>query len=227
VWRRLSRRLRTGWKRTPSTDRLDPREEAPFPALRRWGFRTGGGSAAVAWRKLPELPCRIQLVKVDTRRKPEAYDDAQYERLVAAARQVGAEEELLILLGGDAGLRCGEMIPLEWADVAFTTGTITVQRAEYRERVGTPEGGKTRVIPMTTHLRDALKAYRHLRGSRIFYRADGTTLLRRDGARSDHPRREARGRCCEGAVPQAAAHVLLAAGDGERPDAHHPGARWA
>jgi hypothetical protein len=28
---------------------------------------------------------------------------------------------------------------------------------------------------MTSRLRDALKAYRHLRGSRIFYRADGAT----------------------------------------------------
>jgi integrase len=64
---------------------------------------------------------------------------------------------------------------LEWSDVDVAKGTITVERAEYRGQIGTPKGGKTRVIPMTSRLRDALKAYRHLRGSRVFYRADGST----------------------------------------------------
>jgi integrase len=132
--------------------------------------------AAVEWKRLDKLPCRIRLVKVDTRRKPDAYDDEQYEQLVAAAKNIGPDEQLVVLLGGDAGLRRGEMIGLEWRDIDLQLGTITLQRAEYRGQVGTPKGGKTRVIPMTARLREAVKAYRHLRGPRVLYRADGTTF---------------------------------------------------
>jgi integrase len=130
--------------------------------------------AAVEWERIDQMPCRIRLVKVDSRRKLDAYDDEEYERLARAASDGGPEEELLVLLGGDAGLRRGEMVALQWSDLDFARGTLTVERAEYRGQLGTPKGGKTRVIPMTARLRDALKAYRHLRGPRVFYRADGS-----------------------------------------------------
>jgi integrase len=45
------------------------------------------------------------------------YDFAEYERLVAAAGSMDALTHLIVLLGGEAGLRCGEMIALEWKDV--------------------------------------------------------------------------------------------------------------
>ena len=41
----------------------------------------------------------------------------QYERLVEAAKAIDQVTELIVLLGGEAGLRCGEMIALEWSDV--------------------------------------------------------------------------------------------------------------
>jgi integrase len=130
---------------------------------------------AVEWKRLDAMPCRIRIVKVDTRRKPDAYDDTQFAALVEAARAVGREEELVVLLAGDAGLRKGEIIPLQWDDLDVVNGTITVARAEYRGQVGTPKGGKTRVVPMTARLQRALKAFRHLRGPRVFYRADSST----------------------------------------------------
>ena len=45
------------------------------------------------------------------------YDFDEYERLVLAASALGATAHLIVLLGGEAGLRCGEMIALEWRDV--------------------------------------------------------------------------------------------------------------
>lgn len=36
---------------------------------------------------------------------------------------------MLVLLGGDAGLRTGEMIGLKWCDIDFTTGVIDIRRA--------------------------------------------------------------------------------------------------
>jgi integrase len=96
--------------------------------------------------------------------------------MVSAARVVGAAEEIVILLGGDAGLRKGEIIALEWDDLDFVRGRIVIQRAEYRGVVAAPKGGKTRVVPTTARLLAAVKAYRHLRGPRIFYLADGKSV---------------------------------------------------
>ena len=44
------------------------------------------------------------------------YEFEQFERLVEATAQE-PQAELVVLLGGEAGLRCGEMIGLEWTDV--------------------------------------------------------------------------------------------------------------
>jgi hypothetical protein len=41
------------------------------------------------------------------------YDFDEYERLVAAASAIDATAHLIVLLGGEAGLRCGEMIALD------------------------------------------------------------------------------------------------------------------
>ena len=40
-----------------------------------------------------------------------------YEQLVEAASADGHLAHLVVLLGGDAGLRLGEIIALEWDDV--------------------------------------------------------------------------------------------------------------
>jgi hypothetical protein len=50
------------------------------------------------------------------------YDFDEYERLVAAASSVDATAHLIVLLGGEAGLRCGEMIAIEWRDVDSASG---------------------------------------------------------------------------------------------------------
>jgi len=44
------------------------------------------------------------------------FDFDEYERLVLASA-LDATAHLIVLLGGEAGLRCGEMIALEWRDV--------------------------------------------------------------------------------------------------------------
>jgi len=42
--------------------------------------------------------------------------------------------------------------------------------------VTTPKGGRTRIVPLTDGLVKALQALRHLRGPRILYRDDGSSL---------------------------------------------------
>ncbi len=52
------------------------------------------------------------------------YDFDEFERLVKAA-QSDPLALLLVLLGGEAGLRCGEMMALEWSDVDLAKRQMT------------------------------------------------------------------------------------------------------
>ncbi len=88
------------------------------------------------------------------------WDFEPYAALVEAARQLGPEVLALVLLGGDAGLRCGELIALRWADVDFRTGKLHVRQNCWRGQIGPPKGGRPRTIPMTARLRAALEALR-------------------------------------------------------------------
>ena len=78
-----------------------------------------------------------------------------------------------MLLGGDAGLRLGEMIGLKQTDVDFRRHQITIQRNVYKGREVPTKSGKPRVVPMTDALEKALQQHRHLRGPRVLYRDDG------------------------------------------------------
>jgi len=84
----------------------------------------------------------------------------------------------MALLGGDAGLRLGEIIAVEWRDVELGARRLTVQRAEWLGHVTVPKGGRSRRLPMTQRLTAALKAARHLRSDRVLCLADGAPITR-------------------------------------------------
>ena len=71
---------------------------------------------AVEWNVIDRTACTVRLLPVP---KPSAgfYDFDEYERLVQAALAEDRNGYLIVLLGGEAGLRCGEMMALEWNDV--------------------------------------------------------------------------------------------------------------
>ena len=91
---------------------------------------------------------------------------------------------LIVLLGGEAGLRCGEIMALEWTDVDLAKRQLTVARSEWKGHVTMPKGGRLRYVPLTRRLTDALRDARHLRGPRVLC----------DGAGSRSRRRSSR--CC-------------------------------
>lgn len=99
----------------------------------------------------------------------------EWEQLVAAAAD---DEEVLVavLLGGDAGLRVGEIVGLRWMDVDTKRAQVTVRVRDYRGKLGTPKGGKGRTIPLTGRLNAALKKARHLRGEHVICNEDGKRL---------------------------------------------------
>lgn len=129
---------------------------------------------AVEWQVIESFP-RFKLIKT---MKPAItfYDFSEYARLVEAARALDPRIEALMLLAGDAGLRRGEILALEWTDLDFVRRQIHIQRSEWKGLVTAPKGGRARVIPMTDALFRALQAVRHLRGPRVLYRDGGERL---------------------------------------------------
>ena len=131
--------------------------------------------AAVEWEVIPQLPVRIKQLKVTT---PEMdfYDFDEYERIVEAAKKIDDRIHIMVLLGGDAGLRPGEVRALQWVALDFRRRILTVDRAEYEGVVDLPKHDKIRRVPMTQRLSAALRAHRHLRGPNVLYRDEGTDL---------------------------------------------------
>jgi integrase len=132
---------------------------------------------AVEWGILKEMPCTVRLLKTK-HVEMEFYEEEDFERLVAGAAQADDRALIAMLLGGDAGLRSGEMTALEWTDIDFRRNQLHVNRAQWEEHVDTPKGGRSRTIPMTDRLAAALKEHRHLKGPRVFYSDDGSVADR-------------------------------------------------
>jgi integrase len=104
-------------------------------------------------------------------------DFAEFERLVAAAK-AEPEMEALILVGGEAGLRMGEILALSRDCIDFRSGNLSVWENDWHGHVNSPKGGDRRTIPMTDRLKAALQAIRHLRGELIFCGRGGESWTR-------------------------------------------------
>ena len=132
---------------------------------------------AVEWGVIERMPCTIRLLPV-----PKSTAGLPRLRRVRTAGRSGERStdttELIVLLGGEAGLRCGEMIALEWGDVDLAKRQICVQRSDWNGQVTSPKGGRLRYVPLTVRLAAALREHRHLRGPRVLCQDDGAPLTR-------------------------------------------------
>ncbi len=72
----------------------------------------------------------------------------------------------LILLR--TGVRISELCGLKWDDLDFDKRTLTVQRQVYQGTEGATKNGLSRVIDMTQHLSETLKALQHERKKEAF-----------------------------------------------------------
>ena len=126
-------------------------------------------TCAVAWGVIERTPVQIRLMKVPMP-SIEFFDFDEFEALVAAAATIDPRTHLAILLGGEAGLRSGEIRALEWSSIDFRRLTLTVERAEWYGEITLPKHNKIRTVPLTKRLARALSAYRHLQGPRVLYK---------------------------------------------------------
>src|SRR5205085_193302 len=132
---------------------------------------------AVEWEVIAHMPCAVKLLPV-SKGSTRFYDFDEYEQLVEAARLLDPRTHLIALLGGEAGMRCGEMIALEWSDVDLGNRQLCIRRSDWNGQVTTPKGGRLRHVPMTRRLAAALSDHRHLRSTRVLCQ-DSTEPLTR------------------------------------------------
>ena len=132
---------------------------------------------AVDWGVIERVPCVIKLLATP-KGTASFHDFDEYERLVEAASR-DRLAYLVALLGGEAGLRCGEIMALESKDVNLSKRQLCVARSEWKGHVTAPKSGRIRYVPLTERLTEALRATRHLRGPRVLCDGDGRPLTQR------------------------------------------------
>lgn len=130
---------------------------------------------AVEWGVPGHMPCTVRLLKAP-QGAIKFYDFVEYEQLVDAATRVDQRARLIVLLGGDAGLRAGEMRALEWTDVNFAKRQLCVERNDWHGHVTATKGGRLRYVPLTRRLAETLQAHRHLKSTRVLCDREGQPL---------------------------------------------------
>jgi integrase len=171
------------------------------------------------WSVIERMPCAVKLLRV-VKLSMGFYDFEEYAHLVDAAA-TDPNALLIVLLGGEAGLRCEEMMALEWRDVDLAKRQICVQRSEWKGHVTAPKGGRLRYVPLTVRLATALREHRHLRSARVLCR--NTAPLSADVVK--HPwngRLGVRGSRRTGCIACAIRSARIWRCGGRRPE--HPGA---
>jgi integrase len=133
---------------------------------------------AVEWDVIDHMPCTVRLLPIP---KSEAafYDFDEYERLVTVAKATDRRAYLIVLLGGEAGLRCGEMMALEWGDIDLAKRQLCVRHSDWKGHITVPKGGRLRYVPLTARLATALREHRHLRGRRVLCTDAGEPLTQK------------------------------------------------
>lgn len=125
-------------------------------------------NVAAEWKVIKSVPVKIKKLRQPDK-EVDFYDFDAYDKLVEAAGKIDTETLLVVLLGGEAGLRRGEIIALEWSDVDLPRRVLTIARSEYRGHVTETKGHRFRTVPIREPLAAALKAHRHLKGPRVLY----------------------------------------------------------
>jgi integrase len=93
---------------------------------------------ALKWKVITAIPCSIELYKVSNV-VPGFYEVEQYARLVEAAEKIDARTLVAILLGGDAGLRRGEIVALRQTDVDLRRRQLRIELSDWRGILDTPK----------------------------------------------------------------------------------------
>ena len=106
------------------------------------------------------------------------HDFDAYERLLEAARSIDWRTYVIALLGGEGGMRVGEIVALEWADIDLERRQISIRHSDWRGQLTSPKNGRGRFVAMTERVATALRKHRHLRSPRVLCLDDGKPITR-------------------------------------------------
>lgn len=132
---------------------------------------------ALEWRLIQQLPCSIRLLPVP-KRDAAFHDFDAYERLLSAAQSIDWRTYLIVLLGGEGGMRVGEIVALEWRDVDLDRRQISIRHSDWKGQLTMPKNGRGRFVAMTERVASAFRHYRHLRSARVLCLDDGKPITR-------------------------------------------------
>lgn len=101
-------------------------------------------------------------------------DEAQEKEFMAALDTAPENWRLLVKLMLKTGLRRGEVVGLQWQDIAFEKKQITIQRnvtpavkgSSEKYHVGKPKSKKARVVPITAEMAGQLKDWQATQAAR-------------------------------------------------------------
>jgi integrase len=161
-------------------------------------------SKALRYAVLADVIERAPVVGIFKVEAPEivCWELDEYGRILAAAAGDGTNWYVATCLAGDAGLRIGEVKALQWENVDFLGGTVTVSQQVRRWEFGTPKGRTRRSVPMTERLRLALEALPKPHQGLVLKGRDGQAIP--DNTADDAIRRI----CKRAALPVRAWHTL-------------------
>ena len=190
-------------------DRLQPRHLLAFykqlaaPGANR---RTGSGLSpksirhyhtlissimeqAVKWKMAPQNPCRLVEPPKVKKAALQYLDDVQTAAFLAALDNEPIQDRAFFNLAIYTGMRRGELLGLEWPDIDFDTGVISVRRtSQYDSKIGTyTDTTKTensrRSMKVSQGIVDILREYRAAQAEQKLQLGD-----RWSGDWTNHPR---------------------------------------
>jgi integrase len=130
---------------------------------------------AVEWKRIPSAP-KIRPLKV-AESEFRFLDFDETDRLIAGAGMWAP----MIGVGARTGLRIGELLALRWCDTDLVNERITVRRAIARGRIGTPKGGRSRVVDLSDQAVALLRSVKQLRrGEDLVFHGDAGRMLTRE-----------------------------------------------
>ena len=159
-------------------------------------------TVAAEWGEIIEPPVRIRLLKTQDK-EMSFYEPCDYTKLIDAAAQIAWQDELLVRLGGDAGLRRGEMLGVRENDVDVARHALIVRNNVVRDIDGDTKGLKVRRVPLTQPLEEILKHALEERRGRLLQQEAGIEMTAKMlRVRMKHIQRKA------GLTDNGALHIL-------------------
>lgn len=128
---------------------------------------------AAKWGVIERSPVSIDFLKGDDS-EVGFYEFKQYAQLVSAAKRLDQRIHVMVLLGGDAGLRLSELIAVDPRDVDFRRNLLTVRRQDYKGTIISTKGRRARRVPMTKALCAAIRSLGRVEGRRLLTRDNGS-----------------------------------------------------